>query len=77
MKVRTFDLSTGEAIECELIGITGFSGMFRLKRGDGKTIIRHVDRCSYDDEEYKKWMDETYGWAVEAVRKNKEHAGQK
>lgn len=54
MRVRTFDMMTGEAIECELKALT-MGGLMTLMMDDGKAIVRHMVRCQYDPKELRDW----------------------
>lgn len=54
MKVKTFDMLTGEKIECELRSLT-ISGLMTLATKDEKTIVRHMNRCEYDKKELEEW----------------------
>lgn len=56
MRVKTFDLMTGESMECELRSFT-ISGLATLETDDKKTVVRHLNRCEYNKNELKEWMD--------------------
>lgn len=56
MKVRTFDLLTGDEIECELVSMTEWTCLMTLLTPEGKKIVRHPSKCSFDKDELQKWF---------------------
>jgi hypothetical protein len=55
MKVKTFDMMTGEMIECDLVSVQEWSELARLRTPDGKEIVRKLARCDFDPEELQKF----------------------
>lgn len=56
MKVKTFDLLTGEKIECEFKSLS-IGGLMTLTTKDEKTIVRHMNRCEYERKELEEWHE--------------------
>lgn len=60
MKVRTFDMLTGEMIECRLVRIQDYSELATLETEDGKQIVRKLSRCEYKNEDLEEYWNEMY-----------------
>jgi hypothetical protein len=56
MRIKTFDMVTGESVEGDLISLT-MSGLAKIQLEDGQFVVRNLKRCDYDRDALKEWMD--------------------